>query len=72
MKCIDCGHEFLPKKSEKNLKAELSNPGIVMFKGKVIECPCCSGKYTKEEDIIELLDNFEESHKEKHKLFSKS
>ena len=72
MKCIDCGRDFSAEKCEKMLKAELSNPGIVVFKGKVRECPHCSCKLTEESDIIDLLNNFEESHKEKHKLFTKA
>ena len=69
MKCIDCGHEFSKIKQEKELKVELSNPGIVVFKGKTIECPKCGERYTEEEDIKELLSNFEKEHSEKNLKF---
>jgi hypothetical protein len=72
MKCIDCGRDFSVEKIDRQIKVELSNPGIVVFNGKVIECPNCKEKYTEESDIVELLDNFEKSHVEKNKLFKKA
>jgi len=71
MKCIDCGKEFSIQKENKQIKVELSNPGIVVFSGKVIECPNCKEAYTEEEDIEELLDNFEREHCEKNKSFKR-
>ncbi len=68
MKCIDCGKDFSPNRTEMDLKVELNNPGIVLFKGKAFECPQCKEKYTGEADIAGVLDNFEESHKKKNSL----
>lgn len=68
MKCIDCGHAFSSEETEKDLKVELNNPGIVKFKGKAVECPECGEKYTKEESIVELLDDFEKNHEAKTNL----
>ncbi len=67
MKCINCNTEFSGEETDTNLKVELSNPGIVLFKGKAISCPQCGEKYTSEENIVELLENFDENYNQKIK-----
>ncbi len=65
MECTDCGTEFEERKETREMKAELSNPGVVFFQSKGYECPNCKQHFTEEADIEDAMDSFDREHSKK-------
>lgn len=66
MKCVDCGKEFGERKSVKQVKVNLNNPGVVLFSAKTSECPHCHQHYVDEEDMKDACNAFDAEYQKKH------